>query len=492
MDPAESKSVADDSQPRRRLDLILAILILTGAAVVVSHALRIEDAWWDHDEVEHLHAAWLISQGLRPFADFFEAHQPAFWYALLPLTDLGPDRMLTAARFAMLACALGLLWLTFDLALAVSNSRRAAAFGTLLLPGTWVFLRTGLEVRPDIPEVFFLFLSASLWLRWLRGGRVGFAMAAGLAAGLAFVVLHKAAVVFPAFAAGTLAQRGFPLRHRLRHLLALAGGFAVPAAVYFGWLWASGLAADAFFFTGRFMAAIHTSTTLQIHLSPGSLLRTFLSDSPALFLFGAAGLAATVASRPVRAATVFLWTLTFTLGLLIAASRMPNKQFFFPVFVLLAVFASVFFERLDARAAPRPLRWVAPIGVATALALCAVQTPSGRTNQVQRLVHERILARTGPSDPILAEPPWHPIVRRDAGFLWFNIVPFLQAAEQMQAPGVPPDARLDRLRDLLDTPPAAVFAPSEDFLTRVPGLAAYVRDHLHPDPVVPNLFIQGR
>ena len=33
----------------------------------------------DHDEIEHAHAAWQMSQGLLPFNDFFQHHSPVFW-----------------------------------------------------------------------------------------------------------------------------------------------------------------------------------------------------------------------------------------------------------------------------------------------------------------------------------------------------------------------------------------------------------------------------
>lgn len=60
----------------------LAVLILV---ILVQHLRHIGVARYDHDDVEHLHAAWLVRQGLLPFLDFFEAHQPPLWYLLAPL-----------------------------------------------------------------------------------------------------------------------------------------------------------------------------------------------------------------------------------------------------------------------------------------------------------------------------------------------------------------------------------------------------------------------
>ena len=37
------------------------------------------------DHVEHLHAAWLIWKGEVPYRDFFEHHNPLFWYMIAPI-----------------------------------------------------------------------------------------------------------------------------------------------------------------------------------------------------------------------------------------------------------------------------------------------------------------------------------------------------------------------------------------------------------------------
>ena len=37
-----------------------------------------------HDEAEHLHCAWMVSQGLVPFKDFWQHHSPLIWVVLAP------------------------------------------------------------------------------------------------------------------------------------------------------------------------------------------------------------------------------------------------------------------------------------------------------------------------------------------------------------------------------------------------------------------------
>jgi len=44
----------------------------------------------DSDEIEHLHASWLISQGLLPYRDFFQHHNPTLWVLLSPILKIFP------------------------------------------------------------------------------------------------------------------------------------------------------------------------------------------------------------------------------------------------------------------------------------------------------------------------------------------------------------------------------------------------------------------
>ncbi len=40
---------------------------------------------WAADEPEHMHYAYLVGLGLRPYVDFFQNHLPLFWYLLSPI-----------------------------------------------------------------------------------------------------------------------------------------------------------------------------------------------------------------------------------------------------------------------------------------------------------------------------------------------------------------------------------------------------------------------
>src|SRR5436190_3327432 len=64
----------------RSLDLADALCVLILVVAASALVVAIVNRGFDYDEVEHVHAAWLISRGLRPFYDFFECHPPFLWY----------------------------------------------------------------------------------------------------------------------------------------------------------------------------------------------------------------------------------------------------------------------------------------------------------------------------------------------------------------------------------------------------------------------------
>ena len=77
----------------------------------------------DPDESQHLHVAWLITQGQVPYRDFWEHHLPFFHYAMAPLTLWLAERpsVYFAARCVMVVLA--------AVAVVADMAPRAAAVG---------------------------------------------------------------------------------------------------------------------------------------------------------------------------------------------------------------------------------------------------------------------------------------------------------------------------------------------------------------------------
>src|SRR5262249_11890352 len=148
------------------LDPVARILVLVLLALALGASTHeVTRRGIDPDELEHLHAAYLVSLGDVPYRDFFEHHGPVFYYLLAPLFWIfGPTLpLLWVGRGLAGACGAGCLWMTGRL------SERLAGRGTglitaCLLAWSVVFHIKTLELRPDVPATLLLLLAAAqLW-----------------------------------------------------------------------------------------------------------------------------------------------------------------------------------------------------------------------------------------------------------------------------------------------------------------------------------------
>lgn len=152
------------------------------------------------DELQHLHVAWNMGQGLLPYRDFFEHHPPLFHLLLLPLVRLLPRLDL---GFALASALVELLILLVSIALygrllRLSVAPSIARWGVvawLLLPPYAVKV---FELRPD-----WIALAALLGALVLVGRGIApdadhplrRALLAGLLTGLGVCLTQKAALI---------------------------------------------------------------------------------------------------------------------------------------------------------------------------------------------------------------------------------------------------------------------------------------------------------
>jgi len=149
----------------------------------------------DHDEVQHLHASWLITQGHKPYADFFEHHPPLYWHtagrlvhALCPAPTIAIFRTsrLLATAIAVLAAA-GLIWLAREL-----DAGPTVALAALLLP---LWMHPAFEFRPDGAAVLFSVAALAALARAVRRGSGGWAAVSGVGLAVAVGMVVKVWVV---------------------------------------------------------------------------------------------------------------------------------------------------------------------------------------------------------------------------------------------------------------------------------------------------------
>ncbi|MEX2264597.1 MAG: glycosyltransferase family 39 protein [Bryobacteraceae bacterium] len=199
----------------RKLSWERAAVIAVCLVALSFHMVAIGRGSIELDEFQHLHAAWLVSQGQTPYADFFEHHTPLLYYLLaaaLPLDDPGFDTIVqaryVALAFTMLAAFAAWLWMK-------RYGRIEALIVVCLFASNTFLLFTGHTVFVDIHSAPLLILSA--FLIAIGEKRPSLMAASGLAFGLAVLFNLKASMAMFAPAAlilarGVVAWNSPPLR----------------------------------------------------------------------------------------------------------------------------------------------------------------------------------------------------------------------------------------------------------------------------------------
>ncbi|MEN6559051.1 MAG: glycosyltransferase family 39 protein, partial [Thermoguttaceae bacterium] len=214
-------------------------LVLVPLVVCAVLLARTSSRGVDPDEWEHLHAACYVAQGQTPYRDFFEHHGPALYYLLQPLGRwVGSDLPFLAwSRMLMWLFAVGTLVLVGRLTHRVAGPT-AALVAPALLCATTVFFWKSIEIRPDVPAMFFLTAAACLLVRVVeRPRRAAWLFASGVLLGLAGLFTQKALIV----AAAMMVAWGVRRRPAGRRgamaleLLVLILGMAMPWLMVLGW-----------------------------------------------------------------------------------------------------------------------------------------------------------------------------------------------------------------------------------------------------------------
>src|SRR5262249_36715247 len=272
---------------------IASAALAASFAFLVFHAAR---SGFDHDEIEHLHAAWLVHQGRAPFRDFVENHPPVIHHLLAPLTPAfegSPNALVFVARLLNLAL------LGFALAAFVGLAKPllrgpSVAWATILLLSCFFFARNSMEVRPDPWMNAFCLIGLWQWCSHLRTGRWGRAALAGLCFGIAVSFLQKAAAFVGLVGLGSLLAVGLDRRDWPRlgrgGFLALAAA-AIPLGAFALAVWRAGYWRDFVFWNDTFNRFFSLELEPTNHPSALATLAVGIGEDPILWVAGLSGLA---------------------------------------------------------------------------------------------------------------------------------------------------------------------------------------------------------
>jgi Dolichyl-phosphate-mannose-protein mannosyltransferase len=219
------------------LAAVLALAVVLRVGVVANRHI-------DPDESQHLHVAWLLSQGQIPYRDFWEHHLPFFHYAMAPVTMALAERpaVYFGARVLMAALAGLTVWLTWLLTRRLSVD--GAVWAAIVLVFLPQFAETSTETRPDVPALVAHLLSLVALVRWRYTERPGWLWTAGAWQGVALALTLKAAFGLPGVLLAVMAAPttgpGAAWWRRAESIVRLVTGMALSLGALLCGLWAIG------------------------------------------------------------------------------------------------------------------------------------------------------------------------------------------------------------------------------------------------------------
>jgi hypothetical protein len=372
--------------------------------------------YFDHDEFEHIHSAWYIANGFIPYVDFFQNHHPLLWFIIAPLFKLfgSSVELVIASRILLFIFAIGTVLVVYRISLALTGSDESSLIALLLVLSVAMFRQSIIEIRPDVPQVFFGLLSVCFFLNHLKGKTSSAMIYAGLCASVSFLFLQKAVFLLLAYAI-VFAVLFIFKKIALRAMLLFTGSFALPLCFFLVCLMVFN-SFDDYLLTNWLVHMHKTRSFFPFHYFSKSLNVNgafwVLSVSSGIWL-----LCDRRTALPFRTASFLA---LFLLGSVFSAPH-PYRQYFLPSITLLSIIGSYGFTTL---ARKMNLSWKFRIILLIIIIGFPVYKISGNlpetnVNQLEQI--DFVLKNTAESDCVYDGDIRFNLIRPDIHYFWFSI-----------------------------------------------------------------------
>ena len=192
---------------RRRLDYVFSknyyriLLFLCGFFSLLALLISVNRSF-DPDEFEHVHSTWYIVGGYIPYTDFFQNHNPLLWYSLSPFLLLFGYTVhsVLMLRILMFFLTSAIVYSTYRLSRKINGSKEVGLFSGILLLSAVMFVGRSIEIRPDVPQVFFGIVSVYALITYFKVGKLKYIIFSALSASLSFIFLQKTVFLLMAYA----------------------------------------------------------------------------------------------------------------------------------------------------------------------------------------------------------------------------------------------------------------------------------------------------
>ncbi|MBQ8751327.1 MAG: glycosyltransferase family 39 protein [Alphaproteobacteria bacterium] len=146
------------------------------------------------DNLEHIHASWLISEGFTPYRDFFEHHNPLLWYIFAPIVKFFGRQPIEIVYISRIIAILGYiytLFLLYKVTVKYTNDKNLAKVSVLLCMSYPVIWYEVQNLRPDIFMYVFILMSLNYIFDYLDNHKTEYLCLSYFSLLIAFLFLQK-------------------------------------------------------------------------------------------------------------------------------------------------------------------------------------------------------------------------------------------------------------------------------------------------------------
>ena len=170
----------------------LAVLFILALMLIMSQI-----RYFDNDEYEHLHNAWLMIEGTLPLLSATSFHTPLLQWLIIPIMKITGEStiIIQTMRVVMFLVSTLSLWLIYKITEELFQSRTTALLAVLLSVCNLVWVMVTPEIRPDSVMIFFTLLSFWVLIQYYKNPKAWYLVVFGLFTLLA-VLGKQNAIVF--------------------------------------------------------------------------------------------------------------------------------------------------------------------------------------------------------------------------------------------------------------------------------------------------------
>ena len=386
------------------LYFVLGVVIL----LIFSNSLY---RWFNHDELEAIHSSWKILNGEIIYVDFFQHHHAFLYYTLAPLLKVFGESTLTLVFFRVIIFVLYILivWVTYNIALLLFDSKKTGLLSVILLSSITTFFERAIEVRPDVPQVFFGLVAIYFFVLQHKRKATKYTLLGAFSLGISFLFLQKTLFL----------MIGILLLQVVR-LYTKKTTFATICIYWFSF----GLALIPYLYyiihNGFMSDYVLCNWIININFldsfSPIRGLVLSYIRHPVVWTFFALGL---LFCRRYIVKEVCALSLMLLLSVFLV--KLPYEQYYMMFFPLMAIIAGHgLVSTLHSRVAINSIASFAVAAVAMII-LCKNLVMTTNTHQVEKM--EYVISNTNRSDYVYDGDIQFNIFRKDIDFFWYSVGP---------------------------------------------------------------------